>query len=107
MRYQLQLAKELRKMSKKVSIDPKALKIRSRVELFHSIEGQKSVAIIGVAQKSRILVKDVAKFDEILKKMIVYVDHPFDIKRIVIDAPLCSKAKGELESEGWQVVQPS
>ena len=107
MRHAMQLAKELRKMANKISIDPKALKIRSRVELFKSVEGSKIVAIIGVAQKSRILVKDVTKFDDILKKMMVYVDHAFDGKRIVIDAPLCSKAKAKMISEGWEVVEAS
>ncbi|MDH5465323.1 MAG: hypothetical protein OEW60_06800 [Thiovulaceae bacterium] len=105
MRFQQQLAKELRKMPKKISIDPKALKIRSRVELFKVIEGSKFGALIGVAQKSRILVKDVSKFDDILKKMIIYCDHTFDSKKIIIDAPLCSKAKAKLLSEGWEVLE--
>lgn len=99
----LQLRKRLIRMQKHQSIDPKLLKIRSKVELAYAQNNQEVMAFIGVKQKSRVLVKDVAKFDDILAKMVAYVGMEFTQKSIVIEAPLCSKAKKALELQGWNV----
>lgn len=85
-------------------IDTKLLKIRSRVEIYKALDLKRYFAlIISVKQKSRILSKDVQKFEDILKKCVLYCDHNFKYKHLLIDAPLCSKAKANLEKLGWKV----
>ncbi len=85
-------------------IDPKLLKIRSKVELFEGVDKNRYTAIIGVKQKSRILTKDIAKFEDIVTKMVQYCDHPFDGKKLIVDAPMCSKAAKAMRANGWEVV---
>jgi len=47
--------------------------------------------------------KDVHKFEEIYAKLVLFFDHNFKHKIIFIDAPLCSKAKEALISQGWKI----
>ena len=98
-----QLKKRLLKVNKKIIIDPKQLKIRSKVELAYTQENSKISAYISVNQKSRILMKDCEKFDEILDKMVRFCGHTFTHKYLIIHAPLCSKALKLLTSKGWIV----
>lgn len=86
------------------SIDPKLLKIRAKVELFKGVDKNEFIAIIGVKQKSRILIKDMAKFEGIVEKMTQYFNHPFKKKKIIVDAPMCSKANKAMKENGWEVV---
>lgn len=104
MRYTVKKSKAL-KMIKQVSpLDPKILKIRSKVELFKGVDKNRFTAIIGVKQKSRILIKDIAKFEDIVEKMAHYYNHAFDAKKIIVDAPMCSKASKSMKENGWEVV---
>ena len=85
-------------------LDPKLLKIRSKVELFKGVDKNKFTAIIGVKQKSRILMKDMAKFETIVEKMSHYYQHAFDAKKLIVDAPMCSKASKAMRENGWEIV---
>jgi len=85
-------------------ISPKELGIRNKIKIFKATDMRGYFwAIIVVEQKSRILLKDVAKFEEILAKLTRYVEHNFKHKIIFINAPLCSKAKDGFKSLGWRV----
>ncbi len=95
------------KLFKKMSeIAPKELGIRNRIKIFKAVDLRGYFwAIFVVSQKSRILAKDVAKFEEIFKKLVLYSDHNYKYKVIYIDAPLCSKAKKGFKELGWRVVE--
>jgi hypothetical protein len=81
-------------------IEPKLLGIRKKIEII--IENEKNCLII-VSQKSRILRKDVSIFEDIFLKVKEYKKLTLS-KSIKIDGPLCSKAKLELEQNGWEVI---
>ena len=93
------------KLFKKMSeIAPKELGIRNRIRIFKAVDlGGYFWAIFVVSQKSRILLKDVAKFEEIYKKLVLYSEHNYKYKVIYIDAPLCSKAQKAFKELGWSV----
>ena len=104
MRYIVKKSKALKMIKQVTPVDPKLLKIRSKVELFKGVDKNTFIAIIGVKQKSRILTKDMAKFEDIVEKMTQYFNHPFDKKQLIVDAPMCSKASKAMRENGWEVV---
>jgi hypothetical protein len=104
MRYIAKRTKALKMIQQVIPVDPKELKIRSKVELFKGIDKNKFTAIIGVKQKSRILTKDIQKFEDIVEKMGQYFAHTFHVKQLIVDAPMCSKARKAMQDSGWIVV---
>jgi hypothetical protein len=85
-------------------ISPKELGIRNKIKIYQATDVNGYFwAIFCISQKSRILMKDVAKFEEIYAKLVLYVDHHFKYKTIFIDAPLCSKAQKALKEAGWKI----
>ncbi len=93
------------KLFKKMQeIAPKELGIRNRIKIFKAVDTNGYFwAIFVVSQKSRILMKDVAKFEEIYKKFVLFSEHNYKYKVIYIDAPLCQKAKKGFMELGWRV----
>ncbi len=93
------------KIYKKIlEISPKDLGIRNKIKIYKATDtSNKFWAIIALSQKSRILLKDVAKFEEIRIKLSVFCNHDFQHKVIFIDAPLCSKAKEAFITQGWKI----
>ena len=87
-------------------IQPKELQIRNRVKLYAALDlNRYYTAIIVVSQKSRLLMKDVAKFEEIVHKMALYRDHQFKAKTLMLDAPLCSKAREAFIKAKWKIIE--
>jgi len=87
-------------------IQPKELKIRNRVKLYAALDLNRYYnAIIVVSQKSRLLMKDVQKFEEIVMKMSLYRDHQFKGKVLMLDAPICSKAKDAFKKAKWKIIE--
>lgn len=86
-------------------IPPKALGIRHRIRMFGAtdVKGYYT-AVFVVAQKSRVLMKDVEKFETILRKLELYADHAFKHKVLMLDAPLCSKAEAAFKQQGWKIL---
>ena len=83
---------------------PKELGIRNKIKIYKATDTKgKFWAIFGVSQKSRLLMKDVHKFEEIYAKLSVFCEHSFNYKVIFIDAPLCSKAKEAFKTQGWKI----
>lgn len=86
-------------------IAPKELGIRNKIKIYKATDVHGYFwAIFAVSQKSRLLMKDVHKFEEIYAKLTLYFEHNFKQKVIFIDAPLCSKAKDAFKSQGWQII---
>ena len=85
-------------------IAPKELGIRNKIKIYKATDTNSYFwAIFAVSQKSRLLMKDVRKFEEIYVKLVVFVGHNFKYKTIFIDAPLCSKAKEAFKTQGWKI----
>jgi hypothetical protein len=93
------------KLFKKIiEITPKELGIRNRIKIYKTVDIHGYFwAVFVISQKSRILLKDVAKFEEIYKKLVIYSDHNYKYRVIYIDAPLCSKAKKAFKELSWRV----
>ena len=86
-------------------VTPKELGIRNKIKIYKATDTDGYFwAIFAVSQKSRLLMKDVHKFEEIYAKLTIYFEHNFKHKVIFIDAPLCSKAKEAFKSQGWKII---
>lgn len=84
---------------------PKQLGIRNRIRIFHALDTSGYfTAYFVISQKSRLLMKDVVKMEEIYQKLVIFYDHNFKHKLIRIDAPLCSKAERAFKAAGWSVL---
>jgi len=85
-------------------ISPKELGIRNKIKIYQGTDVKGNFwAIIAVSQKSRVLMKDVYKFEEICTKLALYCGNNFKNKVIFIDAPLCSKAEKAFNESGWKI----
>jgi hypothetical protein len=85
-------------------ISPKELGIRNKIKIYKATDIRGYFwAIFAISQKSRVLMRDVHKFEEIFEKLSIYLEHDFKHKTLFIDAPLCSKAKEALGSKGWKI----
>ena len=85
-------------------IAPRELGIRNKIKIYKATDVSGYFwAIFAVSQKSRLLMKDVHKFEEIYLKLTVLFGHNFKHKIIFIDAPLCSKAKFAFKTQGWKI----
>jgi len=83
---------------------PKELGIRNKIKIYKATDTNGYFwAIFGVSQKSRLLMKDVHKFEEIYRKFVLYSEHNFKYKVLFIDAPLCSKAQKAFKEAGWKI----
>jgi hypothetical protein len=58
---------------------------------------------MNVEKKSRVLRKEAGELMLLHEKLEKYIDSKINKKYIIINAPLCSKAKALLEEHGWKV----
>jgi uncharacterized protein YfaT (DUF1175 family) len=85
-------------------VAPKELGIRNKIKIYKATDVSGYFwAIFAVSQKSRLLMKDVNKFEEIYAKMTMFCEHNFKHKIIFVDAPICSKAKEAFKQRGWKI----
>jgi len=85
-------------------IAPKELGIRNKIKIYKAVDTTGYFwAIFALSQKSKLLLKDVKKMEEIYAKLTLYCDHNFKHKLIFIDAPLCSKAQKAFSELGWKI----
>ena len=85
-------------------ITTKELGIRNRIKIYKATDINGYFwAVFAISQKSRLLMKDVHKFEEIYAKLTILCEHNFKYKVIFIDAPVCSKAKEAFKQSGWKI----
>ena len=90
---------------KLVEVQPKELGIRNKIRIFSATDTNGYFStIFMVSQKSRLLMKDVVKFEEIFQKLVTYSGHNYKYKILIIDAPLCSKAKKAYSGAKWKII---
>ncbi len=94
------------KLYKKLTeVQPKELGIRNKIRIFSATDTNTYfTTIFMVSQKSRLLMKDVAKFEEIFQKLVSYSGHNYKYKILIIDAPLCSKAQKAFKEAKWKIL---
>ena len=81
---------------------PKELGIRKKIGIYTAIDSLNQTYIfLHIIQKRRFLQKDVEKIEEIYTLVQNHTKLSFDKKYIIIEAPLCSKAKTKLENNSW------
>lgn len=98
------LRKQGKIYKKMVEIAPKDLGVRNRIKIYKATDIMGYFwAIFAVSQKSKLLMKDLHKFEEIYVKLTLYCGHNFKHKIIFIDAPLCTKAKEAFVAQGWKI----
>ncbi|SFV56053.1 hypothetical protein MNB_SV-10-939 [hydrothermal vent metagenome] len=87
-------------------ISPKELGSRKKIALYVGVDLQDYYALVmQIEKKSRILRKEATELMELHEKLEKYLDTKITKKYIIIKAPLCSKAKALLETNGWNVWQ--
>jgi uncharacterized protein YfaT (DUF1175 family) len=97
--------REKGKIYKKMQeVSPKELRIRNKIKIYKATDISGYFwAIFAISQKSRLLMKDVHKLEEIYAKLTIYCEHNFKHKMLFIDAPLCSKAEAAFKQAGWNI----
>jgi hypothetical protein len=86
------------------SIPPRELGSRKRVDIYIGVDLKKYyVFILRIEKKSRFLQKDAKDMIELHQKAQKYIDSSIKKRYIIINAPLCSKAKALLLESGWRV----
>ncbi len=98
------LRKQGKIYKKMQEITPKELGIRNKIKLYKGTDIKGNFWVIfAISQKSRLLMKDVVKFEEIYMKLSIFCKHSFKHKIIFIDAPICSKAEKAFNDMGWNI----
>jgi hypothetical protein len=80
---------------------------RKRIDVYHGVdtEGRYTLVFV-VKKKSRILQKETKTWLELKKRIEEHYGYPILRTMAIVEAPLCSRAKALLESEGWRVLTP-
>lgn len=98
------LSKRGKIYKKMQEITPKEIGIRNKIRIYKATDTTGYFwVILSVNQKSRVLMKDVDKYESIYAKLVQYCEHNFKHKVIYIDAPLCSKAKEAFKDKKWKL----
>jgi hypothetical protein len=85
-------------------ITPRELNSRKKVSIYLAIDLKSYYTlIIEITKKSRILQKEVDDFLSLHDKAQDYNGSAINKKIIIINAPLCSKAKAKFIDNGWKV----
>ncbi len=85
-------------------IAPKALGSRKRIAIYLGVDTEGFyAALFHLAKKSRVLRKEAGEIEALYDALVSYNGAHIPRKIILIDAPLCSKAKALLEERGWKV----
>lgn len=85
-------------------ISPKELGSRKKIEIYLGVDLEGYYAdVMNVQKKSRVLRKEIGELMALHTKLESYVDSSIKKKYIIIQAPLCSKARALLEENNWTV----
>ncbi|MEY3090645.1 MAG: hypothetical protein RL113_961 [Pseudomonadota bacterium] len=85
-------------------IAPKALGSRKKVAIYLGVNLKGFYALVmQIEKKSRVLRNEAEELMALHHKLERYIDSRITLKYMMIDAPLCSKAKAMLEENGWKV----
>jgi len=81
------------------------LKTRRKMVLYKGVDTKQYYHIIfSVAQKSRFGLKHAEEMIGFEKSLSATLEHRFRYKHLLMDAPMCSKARTALQMDGWDIV---
>lgn len=84
-------------------LDPKLLEAE-KIKIYDAVGVNKAYyAIFIIDSKSRFLRKNADEIEVLFQKMVDLNGHNYKHKIALIQSPLCSKAKAQLEQYGWSV----
>lgn len=85
-------------------IAPKKLNSRKRIQIFDATTVSKEYyAIFTLTSKSRFLRKNAEELIELLNKLIDLKGHNYKKRYLLINSPICSKAKAYFHDQKWSV----
>ena|SRR5690554_8182650 len=85
-------------------IKPKTLGSRKRVEIYLGVDLKGYYTLVmQFEKKSRVLQKETHELMGLHEKLELLIERKITQKYILIQAPLCSKAKAFLQEQGWVV----
>ena len=85
-------------------LDPKTFGSRKKIQIYDAVGIDKAYyAIFVIDSKSRFLRKNADELEVLVQKMVDLNEHNYKYKIALIQSPLCSKAKVQLEQNGWSV----
>ena len=85
-------------------VEPKELGSRKKIDIYFatSIDSE-YYCIFKIDAKSRFLRKNADDLMVMADTLATYVEHSFKKKEVIINSPLCSKAKQYLKDNSWNV----
>jgi hypothetical protein len=90
--------------SKFDKIEPKQLNSRKKIDIYSSTDIKKHfISIFIINSKSRFLIKNAKEIIELQNRLVLFEGHNFKKNIIIIQSPLCSKAKQYLKENRWIV----
>jgi len=88
-----------------IEISPKDIGIRNKIKIYKATDTYGYFwIIISISQKTKLLTKDVKKFEEIYSKLCNYSNHKFKNKVLFLNAPICLKAKNKFKELSWKII---
>ncbi len=85
-------------------LDPKAFGIKKRLKLYRGVDLNGSfVLVVTIERKSRVLQKEAEGLESLAKEIEAKLSHRFKRRYLLLQAPICSKAKRWLQENGWRV----
>ncbi|MCR1814896.1 hypothetical protein [Aliarcobacter butzleri] len=85
-------------------IFPKEVDSRKKIDIYSATTiDSKFYAIFIVDSKSRFIRKNAQDLMELCEKLASYLGHNFKKKELLVNSPLCSKAKEYLKQNDWSV----
>jgi hypothetical protein len=85
--------------------DLKEVGSRKRIGVYHGVDTKGRYTLVFVVEKkSRVLQKEAKEWLELKKRIEAHYGYPILQNAAIVKAPLCSKAKALLESEGWRLL---
>jgi hypothetical protein len=86
-------------------IDAKSIGLKKKIDVFVGVNLKDYyVLILYKKQKSRFLKSNIESLEEILQDTKKHLGHNIKKYVFIVDAPICSKAKGLLVEKKWRVI---
>lgn len=87
------------------SISPSILGTRRKMVIYKGIDTAQYYHIVfSVDQKSRFGLKHAAEMVDFEERLTLLMRHHFKYKHLLLNAPLCSKARQMLQIDGWNLL---
>ncbi len=88
-----------------VSLETSFLQTRRKMKVFKGIDTHRFFHLVfSMPQKSRFVYAHAVELLDFEAQVSAWIGHSFKYKALVLNAPLCSKARILLEAKSWSIV---